>query len=236
MLTISSSTPTPIGRWRLFVRRYGWRAYALPILAAITIATLVRGVPAAADHHSAADHRSAADHHPAAPAADGRSRVDVEGRTSSEAAFTRGSSPKPVVISLAADENTCADNAYAQRLIVSIDKQHLWACDGHRQVLQTPVTTGATAHHDATPLGSWRVQGRQRDRYLVGPGYRDYVHYWVPFNGDFGLHDAPWEKTGYGSQDYPTKGSHGCVHVPRLDMKWLYRWTNVGATVVTIEA
>lgn len=212
---------SPLGSWRTFVSRYGWRAYALPILAVITVSTLVRGVPAAAEHR---------------PSATAGTRVQVEGRTTADAAFTRGSSPEPVVLTLASDERTCADNSYARHVIVSIHKQHLWACNGHRQVLQTPVTTGASAHHDATPTGSWRVQGRERNRYLVGKGYRDYVHYWVPFNGDFGLHDAPWEKTGYGSQDYRTKGSHGCVHVPRADMRWLYRWTHVGGTVVTVEA
>lgn len=53
---------------------------------------------------------------------------------------------------------------------------------------------------------------KQRNRYLVGPGYRDYVHYWVPFNGDFGLHGPSWQT-----------------------MAWLYRWGRVGSTVVTIE-
>lgn len=207
-------------RWRTFARRYGWRAYALPILAAITVVTLVQGLPASAEHRTGAT---------------ARQRVQVEGDGRAEAAFTRGSTPRPVTITLASDEHTCAESTYARHVIVSISQQHLWACDGKRQVLQTPVTTGATARHDGTPLGSWQVEGRERNRYLVGPGYRDYVHYWVPFNGDFGLHDAPWEKSGYGSQDYRTKGSHGCVHLPRTDMAWLYRWATVGGTVVTIE-
>ncbi|MBE7189796.1 L,D-transpeptidase [Jatrophihabitans endophyticus] len=219
--------PSPrslVSRWRSFALRYGWRAYALPILTVVTVAALVRGLPATATPHRHVAAAPPTGHH-----------TTVEGKNAGTT-FTRGSAPEPVVISLTAEEDTCAANPYARRVIVSIHKQHLWACDGHRQVLQTPVTTGASTHHDQTPVGSWRVQGRQRNRYLVGPGYRDYVHYWVPFNGDFGLHDAPWEKTGYGSQDYPTKGSHGCVHVPETDMKWLYRWTKVDRTVVTVEA
>jgi lipoprotein-anchoring transpeptidase ErfK/SrfK len=62
------------------------------------------------------------------------------------------------------------------------------------------------------------------------------VLYWVPFNGDFGLHDAPWQTMPFGSKDYPEHGSHGCVHVPAATMAWLYRWSSVGDTVVTVEA
>jgi hypothetical protein len=30
------------GRWALFVQRYGWRAYALPILSVVTVVALVQ--------------------------------------------------------------------------------------------------------------------------------------------------------------------------------------------------
>lgn len=39
---------------RSFVRRYGWRAYALPVLAAVTVAVLVSGTPGAPDRPGAA--------------------------------------------------------------------------------------------------------------------------------------------------------------------------------------
>jgi lipoprotein-anchoring transpeptidase ErfK/SrfK len=120
-------------------------------------------------------------------------------------------------------------------VLVSISQQRLWACDRSRQVNSTSVTTGRVVDHDRTPVGSWRVQAKQRNRYLVGPGYRDYVHFWVPFNGDFGLHDAPWQKMPFGSPKWRTNGSHGCVHVPTATMDWLYRWAEVGTTVVTVE-
>ena len=98
------------------------------------------------------------------------------------------------------------------------------------------MTTGASRHGDQTPLGSWRLQGKQTNRYLVGPGYRDFVHFWMPFNGDFGLHDAPWQRMPFGSKAYHQRGSHGCVHVPIKVMAWLYAWSRVASTVVTIEA
>ena len=95
---------------------------------------------------------------------------------------------------------------------------------------------GQTINDDATPTGSWVVQGKQTNRYLVGPGYRDFVKYWIPFNGDFGFHDANWQTFPLGSPLYRSQGSHGCVHLSLPVVKWLYGWAQTGSTVVTIEA
>jgi lipoprotein-anchoring transpeptidase ErfK/SrfK len=221
-----------------FVERYGWRAYALPILTAITIAALVHDDPTRtrqadsetgprrASTVAAADTRT--------PAATPGASVRVEGAEDSR--FAAGSTPAPVVINVNSDAVTsCASNTYTQLILVSISRQRLWACDGSKQVNGSPVTTGSVVNNDQTPLGSWRVQAKQRDRYLVGPGYRDYVKYWVPFNGDFGLHDAPWQTIPFGSGQWTTLGSHGCVHTPTDVMAWIYRWAKVGSTVVTVE-
>jgi lipoprotein-anchoring transpeptidase ErfK/SrfK len=130
----------------------------------------------------------------------------------------------------------CDQADAARTVFVSITKQHVWMCQGHRQVDNTAATTGETDNGDATPTGSWLVQAKQRNRYLVGPGYRDFVHYWIPFNGDFGFHDATWQKMPFGSPQYATNGSHGCVHLPMNQIKWLYRWSRIGTTVVTFQA
>ena len=215
----------PEGRLRSFVRRYGWRAYALPILIAVTIAALVRPDPG---------HGTGAPPSPAAGAP--RQAVTVEGEQPGVTDYAPAADPSPITVSLGSDDATsCAGNHYSQLVVVSIEQQHLWACEGQKQVDSTPVTTGETDNGDQTPLGSWRVQAKQRDRYLVGPGYRDYVRYWVPFNGDFGFHDASWQTMPFGSQDYKAKGSHGCVHLPTTTMAWLYKWVTVGQTVVTIK-
>lgn len=230
------------------MRRYGWRAYALPLLCAITVVALVDISPSSPTVGRPAAHRPPATAHgpnvgaepgnssAAATARSTPSGVTIEGLTSGDGHFGVASTPAPVVIHRGGDGVTCAGNSYRQLVLVSIGRQHLWACQGGKQVESTPVTTGATVDHDQTPLGSWRVQAKQRDRYLVGPGYRDYVHYWVPFNGDFGLHDASWQKMPFGSMGYQRSGSHGCVHVPTATMAWLYRWSSVGQTVVTVEA
>ena len=107
-------------------------------------------------------------------------------------------------------------------------------CAANRQAYTTPVTTGQVSTGDATPTGSWGVEDKQTDRYLNGPGYCDFVHYWLPFHEDFGLHDASWQSLPFGDQGYRGQGSHGCVHLPTPAMAWLYDWAQVGTTV-TIE-
>ena len=224
---------------RRFVHRYGWRAYALPVLTVITVAALLHTNQPSAPRTSAiarSTHTGPA-HPPRSAATSGA--VTVEGRPTDAAAFHAAATPSaaPIVISLGNDDATsCTGNQYRQLVLVSISHQHLWACQRQRQVNSTAVTTGETDNGDQTPLGSWRVQAKQRDRYLIGPGYRDYVQYWVPFNGDFGFHDAAWQTMPFGSPHYTTNGSHGCVHLPTPTMAWLYNWVSVHQTVVTIEA
>ena len=216
--------------WASFVRRYGWRAYALPALSVITVAALVHGTG------SSTSGRSLTTGHRASIASASLGATQFEGLAGGTAGFGAASTPPPKVISLGSDVTSCATNTYTQLVLVSISRQHLWACHGSKQVNSTPVTTGKVVGGDQTPLGSWRVQAKQRDRYLVGPGYTDYVRYWVPFNGDFGLHDATWQTMPFGSPQWRTEGSHGCVHTPLSVMAWIYRWANVGRTVVTIES
>jgi hypothetical protein len=218
---------TRLRGWRGFTARYGWRAYAVPILLVITVAALVARSPDTS-HPAAAAH--AAGHRPAKTTS-GAADDTFLGPTAQSAPPSA-----PVTIRRITDADACATNQHAQLALVSISEQHAWMCDKHRQVFSTAVTTGSHVHHDQTPTGTWVVQSRQRDRYLVGPGYRDWVNYWVPFNGDFGFHDATWQKMAFGSPDYTTRGSHGCVHLPMPSMKWFFQWATVNKTVVTVQA
>jgi lipoprotein-anchoring transpeptidase ErfK/SrfK len=119
--------------------------------------------------------------------------------------------------------------------MVNLTSQYAWMCQDHAPVNGTPVTTGATALGNGTPVGTWHVQAKETDRTLTGPGYSDFVHFRVPFNGDFGFHDSPWQTMPYGDPGYTTQGSNGCVHLPAAAMQWLYTWVDTDTTV-TIEA
>jgi lipoprotein-anchoring transpeptidase ErfK/SrfK len=130
--------------------------------------------------------------------------------------------------------NECAANTVAQLVLVSISQQLAWLCNGQTTTLTTPVTTGATADGwDDTPTGTFHILARETNRTLtLLSGAKYHVSYWLPFQGNlYGFHDAAWQTMPFGSQDYHTLGSHGCVHLPMDAMAFLYNWVAVGATV-----
>jgi lipoprotein-anchoring transpeptidase ErfK/SrfK len=199
---------------RRFALRYGWRAYALPILALITLIVLVD--PKAVETTNASV--------PKAQANITRSHHTTGARLA----------PAQQVV-LGRDSTPCASNPDSQVILVSIRLQRAWMCQRKTQVYSTLVTTGAENVGNGTPVGTWHIQDKQTDRYLVGPGYRDFVQYWMPFDGDFGFHDASWQTMPYGSPGYKANGSHGCIHLPLPAMKWFFRWASA-ETAVTIQA
>ena len=116
---------------------------------------------------------------------------------------------------------------------VDLSRQLASMCSGGQQLRVTPVTTGATALGDGTPTGTWHVQARVRNTTLYPAAGGAYpVHYWMPYDGPYGVHDSPWQTFPYGSSRYRTAGSHGCVHVPGAMMAWLFGWAPVGTRVV----
>jgi hypothetical protein len=132
--------------------------------------------------------------------------------------------------------NRCSARNPDKRVLIDISTQFARLCRGDVQVLTTPVTSGASAYGDGTPTGTWRVQAKQRERYLYpAAGGAYYVHYWIPYDGAYGMHDSSWQHFPYGSQQYRTRGSHGCVHFPLAAIRWMYGWLRVG-TLVRIQS
>ena len=167
----------------------------------------------------------------AAPADDVGARLAKPAQLPPSSPARSGSTHAP-----AAAPSVCRRNTAHQRVIVSIGKQHAWMCAGSRQVYDSNVTTGASAAGNGTPTGTWYVQAKQTDRWLtVLDGSSYHVAYWMPYDGVYGFHDSSWQTFAYGSQQYRTDGSHGCVHFPATAMRWVYHWAAVG-TEVTIKA
>ena len=128
----------------------------------------------------------------------------------------------------------CAGNGHPQYIRVSISQQHAWLCEHDQLAYDTAVTTGMTGSKDTrTPIGTFRIEGRNRDTTLTpGTGEAYPVKYWIPFDApSFGFHDASWQHFRFGSDRYRTQGSHGCVHLPLPAVEFLYEWVRVGATV-----
>ena len=123
--------------------------------------------------------------------------------------------------------NFCARNGAAQKVIVSLRRQHAWMCKRHQTVFQTAITSGMSGRWTRTPTGDYMIQGRNRNTVLTlntGATYR--VKYWIPFDAPlFGFHDSSWQHFPYGSGKYKTHGSHGCVHMPLKAMRFLYHWS-----------
>jgi lipoprotein-anchoring transpeptidase ErfK/SrfK len=141
-----------------------------------------------------------------------------------------------------ADPHCAAPVTAVKHIYVSIADQQLWACVGPVLIFDSAVTTGASALtnvHDATPTGTFRINGKYRNVHLVGHdangSWNDAVAYWIPYIGStYGFHDASWQTFPFGSPLYTTEGSHGCVHLPVDIIAQVFAWAPIG-TQVTIS-
>lgn len=97
--------------------------------------------------------------------------------------------------------------------------------------LETEVVTGNTGRKWDTPEGTNFVYGKQKNRVLRGANYATPVKYWMPVNGNIGIHDANW-RNKFGGEIYKTDGSHGCINTPPKKMADLYDMVEIGTPVV----
>ena len=114
---------------------------------------------------------------------------------------------------------------------VSLTAQKLWLYKDGEQILSTNLVSGSVAEGHRTPTGVYSIYSKQTDRYLTGADYRSFVHYWMPFLGGYGLHDASW-RSSFGGTIYYYDGSHGCVNLPSSAAKKLYNNVSVGTKVI----
>lgn len=133
------------------------------------------------------------------------------------------------------------DNGGVGQTFVEIDmtKQHFWLHKNGRIVLESDVVTGLPSNPNRkTPEGVYYIYFMQRNRTLRGeiqangkPEYETPVAYWMAFNGGIGLHDASWQSK-FGGNVYYTKGSHGCINLPKSVAAALYDMIKVNTPVV----
>lgn len=116
---------------------------------------------------------------------------------------------------------------------VSIAQQRMWCYKDGSLIVDTPVVTGnINIKGRATPSGGvWAIDARITDYYLTGEGYRSHVNFWLPFNGNVGVHDATW-RDSFGGSIYKTNGSHGCVNTPYENAKKIYEAVTIGTPVI----
>jgi hypothetical protein len=131
-------------------------------------------------------------------------------------------------------------------ILISIRKEALWAYQGDKLMLSTPVTNGGP--DTPTLPGIFHVQGKYRGWIFRSPWPRG-SPLWYPdsptsfallYNPDGGyfLHDAPWRYNfGPGSNSVAGTpggaytGTHGCTNVPYDAMARLFDWADDGTPV-----
>lgn len=114
---------------------------------------------------------------------------------------------------------------------VDLTNQHLYMFAEGEKVVECDVVTGKPDGSHDTPQGVYKLKYKQLNATLNGPGYSTPVSYWMPFNGDIGLHDATWQPR-FGGDRYISGGSHGCVNLPLDDAKNIYEHAKIGMPIV----
>lgn len=118
---------------------------------------------------------------------------------------------------------------------VCISQQRMWCYENGTCIVDTPVVTGNPNKGNGTPSGGvWAIDAKKRNAVLVGEGYQSPVDYWMPFNGDVGIHDMQ-TRAYFGSTIYLTNGSHGCVNTPYEQAKMIYNAVSIGTPVIVYE-
>lgn len=109
---------------------------------------------------------------------------------------------------------------------IDLTRQKVWMYVDGECIVETDCVTGSVSEGYATPVGIYYLTYKTTDTYLEGYNgdgteYSSHVDYWMPFNGDIGLHDASW-RTTFGGSIYLTNGSHGCINLPYSAAKTIY--------------
>ena len=116
---------------------------------------------------------------------------------------------------------------------ISIQDQEMWCYKDGVVVVDTPVVTGNVSKGYDTPSGSvWAIDAKKHDAVLKGEGYTQPVTYWMPFNGNVGIHDADTWRSEYGGEIYKTSGSHGCVNTPTANAEKIFNTVEIGTPVI----
>ncbi|MDD2973392.1 MAG: peptidoglycan binding domain-containing protein [Lachnospiraceae bacterium] len=114
---------------------------------------------------------------------------------------------------------------------IDLGTQHLYVIKEGSVVEESDFVSGKLSNGNVTPPGVFGITYKERDATLSGASYESHVNYWMPFNGNIGMHDATWRKE-FGGDIYITNGSHGCVNLPPEKAKIIYDLVEKGMPVV----
>ena len=114
---------------------------------------------------------------------------------------------------------------------ISMNRQYLWFYKDGKIIAEGEVVTGDVNKGYKTPLGTYMLNYKQKSATLRGENYSSEVKYWMPFNGNIGLHDAGW-RYSFGGEIYKNNGSHGCVNLPEYVAKKIFENIEDGTPII----
>ncbi len=122
-------------------------------------------------------------------------------------------------------------NTYVE---INITRQHLWFYKAGRLIAQGAIVTGNPNKGNSTKLGVYMLNYKEKGATLRGEDYEAEVTYWMPFNGNIGIHDASWRHS-FGGNIYKRNGTHGCVNVSLYLAKVIFDNIEDGTPVICYE-
>ena len=114
-----------------------------------------------------------------------------------------------------------------------MNNQHLYLYQDGNLVLETDFVSGTmvSSWDCVTPEGVFGLLYKTTDAVLRGETYTTPVKYWMPFYGNYGMHDANW-RGAFGGDIFITNGSHGCINLPPSMAAQIYQYVSKGFPVV----
>lgn len=116
-------------------------------------------------------------------------------------------------------------NSYVE---ADLTNQHLYLYYEGNLVLESDFVSGDASNVNPSPEGVFGLTYKTTNAWLKGV---DFVYYWMPFHGNFGMHDATW-RTEFGGDIYLTNGSHGCINLPLDKAEAIYNYVSTGFPVI----
>ena len=119
-------------------------------------------------------------------------------------------------------------NSYVE---IDLNQQMVYVYIKGELKVKTPTVTGNISKGYNTPTGVDALTYKETDAVLRGEDYASPVRYWMPFNGNIGLHDADW-RSSFGGDIYKNNGSHGCINLPPNNTKAIFDLVYPGMPVI----
>ena len=136
---------------------------------------------------------------------------------------------EPIYLQKAASHG---ENDYGDTYVeINLTAQHLYFYKNGQLLVESDFVSGNQSRGYDTPSGAYPLTYKQRNATLRGENYATPVSYWMPFNGNIGMHDASW-RGSFGGNIYKTNGSHGCVNLPPSVAKTIFENIEAGMPVL----